>query len=132
MRFKFKYLRAGAFKRPIIPISLKNKKNKVKYLALVDSGADFNIFHADIAELLGISLDELQETEFSGIKKDAKATGRYTVLEIGIDNYFFDAPVLFSDSISSSGYGIVGQRGFFEHFKIKFDYKGDNIEIKTK
>lgn len=132
MRVKFKYLKAGKFKRPIIPITLRNGSKKINYLALVDSGADFNVFHKEIADLLDIDLKGLPETEFSGIKKDANATAKYTAIEIGVDGYFFNAPVLFSDSISDSGYGIVGQQGFFDKFKIKFDYNKGDIELKTK
>jgi len=132
MRVKFNYVKAGKFKRPIIPITLKNGKKIINYLALVDSGADFNVFHKEIAELLGVNLKNLPETEFSGIKKNANAIAKYTAIEIGINGYFFSVPVLFSDSISASGYGIVGQQGFFDKFKVRFDYKKGDIELKTK
>jgi len=132
MRVRFSYIRAGKFKRPVIPLTLKNGKKTINYLALVDSGADFNVFHKEIAELLNVNLKNLPETEFSGIKKDANATAKYTAIEIGVNGYFFNAPVLFSDAISASGYGIVGQQGFFDKFKIRFDYKKSDIEMRTK
>lgn len=39
-----------ALLRPIIPVTVKHGERAVDYLALIDSGADFNIFHAEIAE----------------------------------------------------------------------------------
>ena len=38
--------------------------------------------------------------------------------------------VLFSDSISQDGYGILGQQGFFSNFKVTFDYISKQIEVK--
>jgi len=51
MNFKFKYYKIGKFKRSLIKVRLQNinqeKGEKFEYLALVDSGADFCIFHSD-------------------------------------------------------------------------------------
>ena len=52
----FEYKKIGNFWRPILPVTLKHNKKELKYIALLDSGADFNIFHADIAAYLGIPL----------------------------------------------------------------------------
>lgn len=48
MIYKFNYSKAGIWYRPIIPVTLKFNKIEFRYLALLDSGADFNIFHGDI------------------------------------------------------------------------------------
>lgn len=53
---KFKYIQADLWYRPIVPINIKYKGREINYLVLIDSGADFNIFHKDIADLLGIGL----------------------------------------------------------------------------
>lgn len=127
----FKYVKAGKYKRPLIPITLKHKKLKASYLALIDSGADFNVFHADLAQLLNLELDRLQEIEFGGIKQNNKqCKGYLAVIELGIDNEFFDCPVIFSKDISDKGYGILGQSGFFDHFKVILDNSTDSIQLK--
>mgnify|MGYP001618300370 CR=1 FL=1 len=130
IRHIFKYTKAGDYKRPIIPISIKHKGKVIKYLALIDSGADSNIFHIDIARLLEIDLRVLNKIQFAGIKKDRLCNGYITVLELGIDDEFYDCPIMFSSDISNSGYGVLGQRGFFDHFKLSLDYKTDNIQLK--
>ena len=68
-RYKFHYTKFGPFYRPLIPITLQHKKVKITYLALLDSGADFNLLHLDIAEVLGIDLTKLQTTFFAGIQQ---------------------------------------------------------------
>lgn len=42
--------------RPIIPVILVFNKRMVGYEALIDSGADYNVFDAQVAEVLGIRL----------------------------------------------------------------------------
>ncbi len=54
--------------KPIIPIEIGYEGRPVKYFALVDSGADFCIFDAQIAELLGIDVRSGKLEEFGGIQ----------------------------------------------------------------
>ena len=63
---KFKYLKFPAPKetdffgktilRPIIPIFLSTNKRTVRYQALIDSGADFCIFDAEVGEYIGLDI----------------------------------------------------------------------------
>ena len=103
----------------------------INYLALLDSGADFNIFHADLAEILKMDLSKLKTTSFGGIQKGVEGIGYYSVFKLGIENFSFDAPIVFSADISPDGYGILGQQGFFDHFKVTFEHKKKLIWIKN-
>lgn len=127
MKHTLKYVKTGLWYRPIIPVTLKLNKVEFNYLALLDSGADFNIFHADIAKILKIDLSKLKNpVDFSGI--NGRGVGYFTSLDIGIENDFVNnTPVVFSSDISDSGYGILGQQGFFNNFKIEFNYKAKDI-----
>jgi len=131
MKHRFKYAKFGSYFRPVIQVALRHNDKEFKYLALIDSGADLNIFHANLASILGIDISKLKTHSFEGIKKEASALGYLSVIKIGIDNIFFDTPVVFSSDISDSGYGILGQQGFFNHFRVKMDYKGKDIELKS-
>ena len=123
VKHKFKYKRIGDFYRPFIDITLRNGTHMCKYAALIDSGADFNIFHADIARLLHIDFTKLKEITFGGIKEDKTPCKGYVAgVEIGINERFFNALVVFSADISQNGSGVLDQRGFFEHFRVIFDY----------
>lgn len=132
MTYRSKYVRIGSFFRPIIPVSLKYNSKTFDYLALVDSGADFNMFHAGLAKILGIDLTRLKRIPFSGIKSNATGEAFVTAIDLGINNVFVNSPVMFSNDISDNGYGIVGQLGFFNHFKITFDYLDKDIELRLK
>lgn len=56
--------------RPVIPIEIKHDERTIKYLALIDSGADFCIFHAEIGELIGINIKMGKKLAFYGIIGD--------------------------------------------------------------
>lgn len=126
----FEYKKIGNFWRPIIPITLKHNKKELNYVALLDSGADFNIFHSEIAEVLDIDLSKLPKSTFGGINKGTQGIMQMTVIEIGVYDYTFNAPVHFSPDISPDGYGIVGQQGFFDKFKVLFNLEARKIELK--
>ena len=130
MKYKFKYVQAGLWYRPIIKVMLKFNKVEFSYLALIDSGADFNIFHADITKILKINLSKLKNpVSFSGIK--GGGVGYFTSIDLGIDNNFINTPVVFSNDISDNGYGILGQQGFFNNYKVEFDYRLRVIKLTS-
>lgn len=130
VKFKLHYQRFGSFYRPLIPITIQYKKIKINYLALLDSGADFNIFHADLADILGIDLAKLGTTPFGGIQKGVEGKGYYSSFKLGVETFTFDAPVVFSEDISPNGYGILGQQGFFDKFKVTFEHSKRLIWLK--
>lgn len=132
MKYKFQYIKTGIWHRPIIPITLRYNKVEFNYLALLDSGADFNIFHGDIARLLKIDLSKQKNSmSFSGIKEGASGEGRFMSMEVGINNEFFTTTAVFSNDISDSGYGILGQQGFFNNYKTLFNYKAKEIIVNS-
>ncbi|KKP67536.1 MAG: hypothetical protein UR68_C0001G0077 [Candidatus Roizmanbacteria bacterium GW2011_GWA2_35_19] len=131
IKHRFKYQKYGQFYRPVIPVTLRNGSKVFRYLALIDSGADQNIFHSNLTEILKLDITKLKPYSFTGIKRESSSKGYLGIVELGIGNEFFDAPVIFSDDISDNGYGIVGQFGFFSHFKVKIDYQGKDIELKS-
>lgn len=112
--------------RPIIPVSLINKKCSIRYEALIDSGADFSIFPIEIAEKLNIKLDEKQCLYFSGLEKDL-IKGYKSSIIIRIGEYNYKTKIIFADLTGKSG--ILGQDGFFSLFKVRFSYKQEEIEI---
>lgn len=131
MIHKFSYAKTGIWYRPIIPVILKFNRVEFKYLALLDSGADFNIFHGDIAKILKIDLGKMKNSmKFSGIKQGAEGMGHFASIDVGINGQFKNVPVVFSNDISENGYGILGQQGFFNNYKIVFSYKNREIKIE--
>lgn len=125
---KFKLTDGTELLKPIIPIGLLFNGRLVRYEALVDSGADFNIFNAEIGELIGIDIRSGEKVEFSGIAgKPFKVFLHNLTLEIGGWRHKIAAG--FSYEISPYGFGILGQRGFFNLFRVKFLFSKGIIEI---
>lgn len=128
---KFDYLQADLWYRPIIPVTLTYQGKQVSYMALIDSGADFNIFHKDIADILKIDLSKLKKVTFAGISSNGRqCKGSFVEVNLDVKGMMTKTMVLFSNDISDNGYGILGQQGFFNNFKVTFDYASKKIEIK--
>lgn len=132
MKHKFYYVKTGIWYRPIIPITLRFDKVQVNYLALLDSGSDFNMFHGDIAKILKIDFSKQKHAmEFSGIKEGSTGKGYFMSFDIGIKNKFFTTTAVFSNDISNNGYGILGEQGFFNNYRILFNYQTKEVIIEN-
>jgi hypothetical protein len=117
--------------RPVIDVRLLRTDKSTQYRVLIDSGADYCIFHADVAEVLGISLTRGKKMIFYGTS-GAPQEAYFHEIQIEIAGWPMDLYCGFSKDMQSLPYGILGQSGFFDQFKIEFDYKGKRIELKPK
>lgn len=128
MKIKKRFFKNQSDRMPFIDITLRNDGKEVNYRALVDSGAWSNMFPADLLVILGLNYNSLQKGKFGGAT-DIRPEVEYgkSILEIEFEGYKFDAQVGFSTNMSKNGYGFVGRFGFFDHFKIAFDYPNDNM-----
>jgi len=139
---KFRYLKFDLKKasevlgrsilKPIIPIRLKFGDVSLRYAALIDSGADFCIFDAEIGEYLGIDILSGKKEEFGGIQEKGTSFAYFhkVILNIGGRDY----PIVagFSYDIAKHGYGVLGQKGFFDIFVVKFDFLREEIELNPR
>lgn len=66
-KLKFDYIKIGQHKRPIIPVRLIHKDSAINIPALIDSGADFNVFPLTIANDLGLNLNLEKPMIFKGV-----------------------------------------------------------------
>lgn len=148
MKFKFLKLNATpcpAFPsrthcwRPIINAHLcsLDLSKRIHYYVLLDTGADYNLFHADLAEMVGIDdyKSGKEQTMFGIEGEGIKSYFHDIVVEIG--GWKYKTYSAFTDfegkkPLDKMPYGILGQIGFFEHFKTTFDYNKLEIEIKEK
>src|ERR1035437_8824104 len=119
-KLKFDYIKIGSHKRPIIPVRISYKNLSLNTPALIDSGADFNIFPLSIAKDLGLSLNLNKPITFGGVgDKSPKLTGYLAIMDLMIFNkgisIKFSTPVVFTESIPSNGFSLLGETGFFDH-----------------
>jgi hypothetical protein len=129
---KFPYTKLpNRIKRPIIRIAVEHKGKEIPYFGLIDSGADMNLFHAEIADLLGLDL-KAGEKQFVGGIVDGERREYYVhhvTLKIGGWRHE-NVRVAFMPSLSKTGHGLLGQYGFFNLYSVKFDLPKGEIELK--
>ena len=101
--------------KPIIPIKISKAGIELQYGALIDSGADLCILDAQIGDYLGINVKTGMEVPFGGIQNLGGAKAYIHTVTLNIGGLEFRTEVGFSDDISKNGYGILGQKGFFDH-----------------
>lgn len=136
MKFKYRALNLLApfskkqkLLRPVIPISLSYGSISIRYEALIDSGADFSILPAGLAEILRINLDKLPKIYFSGAIGDV-TTGAVGEITLILGEKKFKTKVVFATL--SGNTGILGQYGFFDKYIVKFDLSKQEIELKNR
>ena len=122
----------GSSVRPIIHIEVEHGKEIVRYEVLVDSGADFNIFDAGIGEYLGINVRSGHAIAFGGIQDREGATAYLHDVTLRVGGHRFPTTVGFTSDLAAWGMGIVGQKGFFDLFIVKFDRVKEEVELKAR
>lgn len=130
MKFKYKKYAPGIL-RPVIPIELIYNTIAVSYEVLVDSGADLCIFDAQIAEILQIDLKKGKKQKVSGITGSPESYYIHPVT-ISVGGWHYNIEAGFLPNIANLGYGVVGQKGFFDLFVVKFDLTKEEIELKER
>lgn len=135
-KLKFDYIKIGPHKRPIIPVRLSYKNSAINIPALIDSGADFNVFPLSIAKDIGLEINTDKPIIFKGVgEKSQKLTGYMAILDImffnGGENIKFSTPIVFTNDIPSNGFSLLGETGFFDHVnQISFFYKRGKVVIE--
>lgn len=117
--------------RPIIPIILIKDKIFVGYEALLDTGADYNVFHSEISQILGLKLTSGKSRKIHGLSEQ-HIKGYIHIVELKLQGFSkFSTPIVFSNQIPEHAIGVLGNTGFFDHFKSMFDYKEKTVEINS-
>ncbi len=121
----------------LFPAKLSYKNSAVNVPALIDSGADFNVFPLSIAKDFGLNLNMDKPVEFRGIgEKSLKLTRYLAVLNLMIFNkdesINFSAPVVFTNDIPSNGFSLLGETGFFDRpDQASFFYRRGKVVLEN-
>ncbi|MEK7616170.1 MAG: aspartyl protease family protein [Patescibacteria group bacterium] len=139
---KFEYLKfhlseqsdffGDAILKPVIPIGLTVGGEPFEYDALIDSGADFCIFDAGIGEALNLDISKGRKLNFRGIQESSAADAFIHEVTLLIGGWKYKTQVAFSYHLGKRSFGVLGQRGFFDLFVVKFDLLKEEIELTPK
>ena len=111
---------------PIIPITLE-LSGKKDFWALIDSGATVSIFKAEVAETLGISIENGKEIWLGGVGGHIK--GYLHQVKIEAAGKKFVCPVVFSREYFVS-FNLLGRQEFFKRFKIVFEEEKNRLRLE--
>jgi len=139
---KFKYTRLPAMPSmafpgrksvtiPYIDVGIFNASDPKKFVyikALVDSGAGVSIFPAAIGNHIGIKVKNDKIQPIQGINMGMIEVYRHDiVLEVG--GWKFKTLAFFT--YADTAMPVLGQIGFFDLFKVTFNYSKEEIELKN-
>jgi hypothetical protein len=112
---------------PMVPIRAHHNGNSVQFDALVDSGAEHNVFSLEIAVEIGLSLRKARHVILVGAGGH-EIDGLLTTLELRLARSQWTAPTVFS--AAGQRRAILGQIGFFAFFTVSFRYAAREIDIR--
>jgi len=102
----------------------------VRYEVLVDSGADICIFDLEMAELIGLDVEKGDKVFFAGVTGTQRVAYVHDI-KINVGGHTLKTRAAFA-ALPAQGHGFVGQRGFFEFFRVIFDYQKTRVELREK
>lgn len=115
------------FRRPVVDVEIFGPKSSISTFALLDSGADNCLFHLEYAKEIGVDLDKCKKSATMGVE-GGKMEIYLTEIEIKIKGLEkIKVPVGFIKSNSVNG--LLGQIGFFDLNRIKFERDHGIFEI---
>ena len=95
--------------------------------AIVDSGATRTTFHAQIGRALGFDIEKGELEEPIGITGKAAKTYVHDIA-LYAPGGVIQTKAAFSDELPCAG--LLGMRGFFEHFKVTFDSAANELVLE--
>ena len=116
--------------KPFIQIQLWNKEKtkNSRAWALIDSGADDCIFNAKLGEMIGLNIMDAPKGKYRGIGKGF-ITAFFHNIFIEVGGWKRPCYAGFSYEIPMS---FLGQKGFFDLYRIEFDLLKATIELKER
>lgn len=126
----FPYKKIGGLKYgPVASLALKGEHRWIPFDAFVDSGADFSVFHSDVAAILGLKLTNGDKKSVTVGDGDEMIVYLHTV-NVRFAGFAFKASIAFSSGLGA-GFNLLGRNTFFEKFQVCFNDR-DRILRVTK
>lgn len=118
--------------RPALPIVLSSGQLSWNCYAVIDSGADDCVFPLNFAARLGLNIASTNRIySFGGVGSANQLAWFFEVtLSIPGTLLTFQASVGFTPSLDQAGFGLLGQNGFFDRFKVAFDLRAGLFYIE--
>jgi hypothetical protein len=131
-RTTIQYTKVGSIYRPLIICTIHKLSMQIgqnaKVISLIDSGADFSVFNYELAFLTGYSSQPpLERKTLQGIKGSVEVF--FYEVELEIFGKRYETRAGFSHDLNME-YGLLGQQGFFDYWRVVFDFPDLDISPK--
>ena len=118
--------------RPYVRIWLCNpqsRKQTPRIRGLIDSGSDICLASKDIALWLGIQFDGEEDMVSVATANGSISTAVKKTVIMTTEEGQYECPFFFVDGITPDEPPLLGQLGFFDHFKICFDLENKCFQV---
>ena len=123
MRKEFFYIQGY----PLIQVVLIGPKDKIKMLALLDSGADYSLFSLEVAEKLGIKVEKGKRISLQGVAGEP-FTGYLHEVPVQVEDVILKCKIVFSKVRAT----LLGRDNFFLPFLITFNEKHQKVTVEKQ
>lgn len=121
---------AKTYLAPFISIIVKNGDKEVEVDALADSGASGCLFPGMLGIALGIDVYKGPIQAITGLG-NKEVTAHFHKIRLRLGKEEWEAYAGFSfDYLGATG--LLGQRSFFDHFRVIFDYQTECIIVNKR
>ena len=130
---KYKDRDGNLVQLPVLSVRITCNRISLPLWGLVDSGADITLLNYSFAQLFNIDLKRGKRIPLVGVMEGPEFAAYVHQVNIVIkDVGSADTIVAFTDSEKYPDLVILGRRGFFEHFTIKFEEYKKQLEIEAR
>ncbi len=116
--YNFHYVRFHGKHYPLIPVTLRNGKYRVKTFALIDSGASISVFRPEISKALHLPTKTKANVHLGTANGGVDIV--VSKVEIQVERTRFKTKIGFSTNFATS-FNILGREGFFHKFSVCFN-----------
>jgi len=124
--FPYKRISQGQY-GPVVPLRLQGGLRWLLFNAFVDTGADYSVFHGDVASILGLKIRRGVRRIVTVGDGDSMAIYLHTV-PVLFAGRPFEANIAFSEDLGT-GFNLMGRSSFFEGFQFCFNDKARFLKI---
>lgn len=129
MTFYFRYKQIRNKQRPVVIFSIKG----IDFFGLIDSGADCSFMPKEVAEIMGLNIDELEDDEIETISGEKIKVKRayFEVIFSDLREKRSIQHVIFHIDLNNNLDNIViGRAGIFDNFTVTFEQAYKRVGLK--
>lgn len=128
MTLNFPYVRKGDQSFPVVDITLAVPARSLAVKALVDSGASFSVFRAEILDYLDVPLEQGGRVYLEGI--GGRILGYRHRVPAQVGDVKFPLTIVFSRELAVS-FNLLGRDNFFHQFLVSFDERHHLVRLDS-